>query len=233
MILEQKDMQTELGSYIGKLLRNSFGKGPGSIFVSVDNFIITVYLRNFISPSETILMGQNQETLIQETRDKLMQSLIPEIRAYVQILTGMDIQEFYYDWALHNKSGLFVCICDESANSEDSMVSKFEGKELIHEEIKRISIEAQKNPEEVNSYLLNPRTLIVIRNGILVRIEKELIRLGLHETLRIAKRNLEKGLLHNNSRFEEILKTKVQDIFVDWDFNLDKSTIVLILKPTE
>ncbi|MEH7128397.1 Na-translocating system protein MpsC family protein, partial [Neobacillus drentensis] len=84
----------------------------------------------------------------------------------------------------------------------------------------------------VLSYLLNERTLVVIRNGILVPIEKELIRLGNFEALRLAKRNLEKRLLHNSGNFESILQTKVNDIFVDWDFYRDKSVIVLILSPT-
>lgn len=230
--VEQSKIQTELGSYIGRLLRDSFGRGPGSVFVTLDNFIITVYLKNFLSPTESILMVQNQESLVQQTRDKLMQTLISEIKAYVKILAGMEIEEFYYDWAIHNKSGLFVCICSNEENKEDSLVNQYNGQSSIHDEINSVSIQAQKEPEEIISYLLNERTLIVIRNGILVRIEKELIRLGLSEDLRIAKRNLEKSLLHNNGRFENILNTKVIDIFVDWDFNLDKSVIVLILKPT-
>lgn len=230
--MEYSKLQTELGSYVGKLLRDSFGRGPGSVFVSIDNFVITIYLRNFLSPTENILMSQQQEILLQQTRDKLMETLIPEIKAYVKILANMEIQEFYYDWALHNKSGLFVCICSNQTEYEASMKNEYEGKAEIHREIASISIQAQKEPDETLSYLLNPRTLIVIRNGILVRIEKELIRMGLGESLRIAKRNLEKSLLHTTNRFEAILNTKVIDIFVDWDFNLDKSAIVLILTPT-
>jgi uncharacterized protein YbcI len=226
-------LQADLGSYIGKLLRDSFGRGPGSVFVSIDQTIVTVYLRNFLSPTEQILMTQQQEILIQQTRDKLMQSLIPEIKAYVRIYARMDINEFYYDWSLHNKTGLFVCVCsNEQINNEEPIGNDYNGKEEIHDEINKISIEAEKLPEKVSSTLLNDRTLMVIRGGILVRIEKEFIRMGLSESLRIAKRTLEKNLLHNTSRFESILNCKVSDIFVDWDFNLDKSAIVLILNPT-
>ena len=231
----EQGLQADLGSYIGKLLRDSFGRGPGSVFVSINNTTVTVYLRNFLSPTEQILMTQQQENLIQQTRDKLMETLIPEIKAYVKIYARMDINEFYYDWSLHNKTGLFVCVCsneDEEIKNDKPLGSDYNGKEEIHDEINKISIEAEKLPEKVSSTHLNERTLIVIRDGILVRIEKELIRMGLSESLRIAKRNLEKGLLHNTSRFESILNCKVSDIFVDWDFNLDKSAIVLILNPT-
>jgi uncharacterized protein YbcI len=232
--LEYKQVQTELAGYIGRTLRENFGKGPESVYVSYNHTILTVYLRNFISPTETVLLGQQQEAMIQTTRDLLMQKLIPEFKAYIKILTSMEVNEFYYDWGLHNKSGLFVCIGSTSTGIEinNEKTYNYHGQESLHQEINRISLQAEKKPEEVVSYLLNERTLVVIRNGILVPIEKELIRLGNFEILRIAKRNLEKRLLHSSSNFESILQTKVNDIFVDWDFFRDKSVIVLILSPT-
>ena len=232
--LEIKQVQTELAGFIGRTLRENFGKGPESVFVSYNHSVMTVYLRNFITPSESVLLGQQQEAMIQTTRDLLMQKLIPEFKAYIKILTSMEVNEFYYDWDLHNKSGLFVCIGSTSTEIEinNEKTCNYHGQESLHQEINRISLQAEKTPEEVVSYLLNERTLVVIRNGILVPIEKELIRLGNFEILRIAKRNLEKRLLHNSGNFESILQTKVNDIFVDWDFYRDKSVIVLILSPT-
>jgi uncharacterized protein YbcI len=230
--LNYANQQQEISSYIGKLLRDHFGKGPESVFVSINHSMITMYLRNFISPMETVLMAKDEEKMVQQTRDMLMQSLIPEIKAYVKIVVGLDIQEFYYDWGLHNKSGIFVGICTELLNKEELIQEQYTGKLDIHKEIDHISFHAQKVPDEVVSTLLNPRTLIVIRNGILVSIEKELIRLGHKEILVLAKRNLEKRLLHNNNHFDSILQTKVIDIFVDWDFDLDRSVMVFILNPT-
>jgi uncharacterized protein YbcI len=234
VFLENKQVQTELAGYIGRTLRENFGKGPESVFVSYNHSVMTIYLRNFMSPSESVLLGQYQETIIQTTRDLLMQTLIPEFKAYIKILTSMEVNEFYYDWGLHNKSGLFVCIGSTltERDNENDKTYKYKGKESLHQEINKISLQAEKTPEEVHSYLLNERTLVVIRNGILVPVEKELIRLGNFESLRLAKRNLEKRLLHNCGNFESILLTKVNDIFVDWDFYRDKSVIVLILSPT-
>ncbi|MEH7303736.1 Na-translocating system protein MpsC family protein [Neobacillus drentensis] len=231
--MENKQVQTELAGFIGRTLRENFGKGPESVFVSYNHSVMTVYLRNFISPSESVLLGQQQETMVQTTRDLLMQTLIPEFKAYIKILTDMDVSEFYYDWGLHNKSGIFVCIGSTSSESDPQYEKRYHypGQDSLHQEINRISLQAEKAPEDVVSCLLNERTLVVVRNGILVPIEKELIRLGNFEALRLAKRNLEKRLLHGSGNFESILQTKVNDIFVDWDFNRDKSVIVLILSP--
>ncbi len=228
--LESKQLQMELSSYIGRALREAFGKGPESVYVSINQSFITVYLRNFISPTENVLLEQKQKQLVQSTRDILMETLIPEFKAYMKILTGLDIKEFYYDWGLHNKSGMFVCIGSDATKDENN--AEYNGRNSIHEEVRVISIQAEKEPEKIDSYFINNRTLVVIRKGILVPIEKELIRLGHSEILKLSKRNLEKRLLHNKGNFEGILQTKVADIFVDWDFQLDKSAIVLILSPT-
>ncbi|GAK02154.1 hypothetical protein JCM19037_370 [Geomicrobium sp. JCM 19037] len=103
-------------------------------------------------------------------------------------------------------------------------------KDNVHEAICRVTEEAEKQPRSVQSFFANDRTLVVFREGILVTIEKELIRTGFEEHLKITKRHLEKKLLHA-AGFEEILKRGVEDIFVDWDFQRDKSYIIFTLKP--
>ncbi|SEM75771.1 Uncharacterized protein YbcI [Mesobacillus persicus] len=228
--MDNKKIQTELASYIGRTLRENFGKGPESVFVSINQSIITVYLRNFTSPTENILLNKDQEEIVQTTRDMLMETLIPEFKAYIRVLTELDVKEFYYDWNLHNRSGMFVCI---ASSPDPNLENQFDGKAEIHDEISNVSKQAEKVPEAITSFLLNNRTLVVTRKGILVPIERELIRLGSSETLKLAKRKLEKRLLHNNENFEKILNTKIDDSFVDWDFTLDKSVIAFIISPQQ
>ncbi|MGO4111131.1 Na-translocating system protein MpsC family protein [Paenibacillus sp. YAF4_2] len=231
MILDKQAAQSEIASYVGRLLRESFGKGPQSIFVSINRPFVVLYLRNFLSPTEKILLDQGQIYTIQSTRDLLMKSLIPEIKAYLLVLAGMNIQEFYYDWGLHNQSGVMVGIEASEEYGQLHMESVYTGKEQLELEVNTISQQVEKWPGELYSCLINERTLLVIRLGILISIEKELIRIGHEESLRLAKRNLEKSHLHNNGRFQEFLNAKVIDLFVDWDFHLDKSVIVFILHP--
>jgi uncharacterized protein YbcI len=223
----------ELSSYISKILRDYFGKGPESVHVSLGKTFIIVYIRNFLSPTERVLMNQKQVESVQQTRDLVMQTLIPEIKAYIKIVTGMEIREFYYDWGLHNKSAMFTGICTDSSSIDNPIKEDFTGKEELIKEMINLSSESEKKPEEIYACQLNPRSILVIRNGILVRIEKQLIRQGMQEQLKLAKRTLEKGLLHNNNHFEGILDAKVIDIFVDWDFDLDKSVIVLVTNPSK
>lgn len=228
---QEKTVQSELASHVGRLLRESFGKGPQSVFVSIRRPFVVFYLRGLLSPTEKILLEQDQVMSIQHTRDLLMKTLIPEIKAYTSLIAGIQFQEFYYDWGLHNLTGVFVGIESGEDNLEAIKQEGYTGKEALEQEIIDISHLVQKAPEETYSCMLNDRTLLVIRNGILISIEKELIRLGFEGNLKLAKRNLEKGHFHNNNHLEPILDTKIIDAFVDWDVHLNKSVIVFVLDP--
>ncbi|WP_082593073.1 DUF2294 domain-containing protein [Paenibacillus sp. Soil766] len=228
----EKQTQYEIASHIGRLLREAFGKGPQSIYVSIHRPFIVIYLKNFLSQTEKILLQQDHSCTVQHTRSLVMESLVPEIKAYLMLFTGMNIREFYYDWGLHNYSGVFVGIATEGDSVDQSTQEWYAGKDEIHREMESISHLIQKIPDETHSYFINERTLLVIRSGILISIGKELIRLGFEESLKLAQRNLEKNHLFNNNHFQKILKSPIVDIFTDWNSHLDKSVIVFILNPS-
>ncbi len=227
--MDKREIQSEMSSYIGRLLRENFGKGPAAVFVSIEGPYVTIYLKDFLAPMERVLVNQNNTKKVEETRDHLMKELIPEIKATWKATTGVDIESIYYDWSLMNRSGMLVAVLNTEDQVEESS-TEYAQKNKVEEEVKIISKKAEKVPEIVNSFMLNDRTLIVKREGILVPIEKELIEFGNSEALRITKRHLEKRLLHHSS-FEDILNVAIEDTFVDWDFHLDHSYIVFILKP--
>ncbi|GGE29342.1 hypothetical protein GCM10011391_04850 [Pullulanibacillus camelliae] len=224
-----QENQKQMASFIGKLFRDHFGKGPESVYVSQHHHFLTIYLQNFISPTEKVLLSQGQTTTIEHTRDILMKSLIPETKAYIKYLTGTEYTHFYYDWSLDNKTGL-IAASPLDLDLTEGRSEDYEGKEALEKEIDAMSHVVQKSPESIYSFFLNPRTLVVIRRGILIRIEKELIRQGHQEILALTKRKLEKEYLHNNPRFSSILKAQIMDIFVDWNFLYDYSVIIFILK---
>lgn len=223
--------QKEIASHIGKLLRDAFGKGPQLIYASIHHPFIVIYLRNFVTPTEKILLEQGQISTVKHTRDLVMKSLIPRIKAYLFLLTGMELLELYYDWELHNHSGVFVGRQLEDPKLILESQVKYEGKEEVHRELESICERVQKRPDELSSYMINKRTLLIVRSGILLDITKELIRLGDEDNVREALHTLEKNNLQNNSRIQKILHAKIDDVFVDWDFQLDRSVMVFILRP--
>ncbi|KMJ56650.1 hypothetical protein AB685_20495 [Bacillus sp. LL01] len=224
-----KVQQSELSSGIGRILRKHFGKGPESVFVSISAPYVAIYLRNFLTPMEQLLLEEHHVVTVEETRDKMMQKLAPEMMGFIHAVTGIDVKEFYYDWSFKKGSGLLVGMGAELSNLHEY---NYQNSSLVEREISLVSEEAEKYPEVTYSHMLSNRTLVVMRKGILVKIEQELIDLGYEEALTIAKRKLEKRLLYQRKElFEDYLDAKIDDIFVNWDFTMDKSIIVFILSP--
>lgn len=228
--INKNDYEKTIAGYIGNLLRNNFGKGPKSIYVTIAGKFICIHARNFMSPFEVILQEQDQDQTIDLVRNKLFSYLLPEIKQYIEVITGNSIEEFYYDWSLHNKSVIFVGIAVDPFNHDESINREYKGKKDIEEEIDKLSYYAQKTPENTCSFELKNKTIIIIRTGILIRFEKALIRKGKENLVKSIKREMEKNYLHNSVNYERILGSKVIDGFIDWDFNLDKSVIVIIKK---
>lgn len=68
--MDQANVEKELSRYIGRILRNHFGRGPGTVFVTVADPFITVYFTNFLSPTERSLLHSEQAELRARRKNK-------------------------------------------------------------------------------------------------------------------------------------------------------------------
>jgi uncharacterized protein YbcI len=227
--MEVTILEKEISGYIGKLLRENFGRGPGNVFCTISKPIVSIYITNFLSPMENTLLTNQQSVYVQKTRDLMMETLEEEIKSYIELNTKDKIKEFYYDWNLDEKTGMLLFIFEKD---QPYNFDAYDNKNLVEQETIELSMEIQKAPDETYSKLLNERTLIIVRHGILISLEKEFIHLGFLETLKIAKRKLEKKVIsQHQSQYERYLNAKITDYFVDWNFDKDKSYTLFILKP--
>ncbi|MEC5424407.1 Na-translocating system protein MpsC family protein [Virgibacillus sp. C22-A2] len=228
--MDKKTVESAIASSTGRLLRDNFGKGPGSIYVTVVKPFITIYLKSFLAPMERVLLNQDNTLRVQETRDILMNELLPEIKLIFSSETGTKVSRVFYDWSLENKTGMIFAEMDSIENETDEEFLSYQAKDEVHNEIDRFTKKAQKSPRELRSFKLNSRTIISKREDILVRIEQELIESGFEKQLRISKRRLEKNLI-NRGFLESVLNQEIQDIFVDWDFHNDIGYVIFVLLP--
>lgn len=226
----EKTIHTEIGSYISTLLRDHFGKGPTSVFVTVKPPFIAIRLRGFLAPTEKILIKQQEHRRVLETRDLLMNQLIRKIKLELWKIGEIDIEDVYADWNLDDQTGMILAVLSDKTPAEDFEWDSDIQVESIREEVKEASRKAQKTPESTELYWLNRRTLLIERSGIFVEIEKELILGGFIEELKLVKRPLERRLILQ-TRIESILKQPIQEVFLDWNFDTDKGYIVLLLEP--
>ncbi|WP_455660827.1 Na-translocating system protein MpsC family protein [Pradoshia sp.] len=225
--MDKISAEKEISSYIGGLLRENFGRGPGHVLATLAYPFLAIHLSNFLSPMEKSLMANNKSIYVHKTRDLMMETLMKDINSHIELTLNLKVCEFFYDWNLECLTGMFIIRLE--GNQCD--VIPYQNKEKVEEEMIKVSSIAQKAPEVIYSRMLNKRQLILVRKGILIRIEKEFINLGFKENLMIAKRNLEKRLLKERRiHFEEHLNRKIIDEFTFWDFKEDSSYIILILE---
>ncbi|WP_261133531.1 DUF2294 domain-containing protein [Bacillus sp. Marseille-Q3570] len=224
--LDINEKQSEISSYVGKVLRDNFGKGPGSVYVSIADPFVVIYVKDFLSPMERVLYSGNQQKTVEKTRSFLMDTISAEIRAYIKLITKLEIESLYYDWSLENQSGVFLGVGSDPIDGD----AAYSGKSEVHDAVVRMSKKVEKEPAAIRSTRINSRTLIVVRDGILVEIEKQLIRDGQEEALRNAKGKLEKGML-NLDQINSHIEGEISEVFIDWDFDIDRSFLVMILTP--
>lgn len=225
--MNKLSVEKEISSYIGRLLRENFGRGPGHVLATWSHPFLSVHLSNFLSPMEKSLMANNKSIYVHKTRDLMMETLMKDITSYIELTLNQTVSEFNYDWNLDHMTGMFII----RMKGHDCEIVPYPNKEKVEEVMIEVSAIAQKKPESIYSHLLNKRQLILVRKGILINIEKEFIKLGFKENLMIAKRNLEKRLLKERRRdFEAHLNKKVIDEFTFWNFERDSSYIIFILE---
>ncbi|WNS42940.1 Na-translocating system protein MpsC family protein [Paenibacillus sp. MMS20-IR301] len=219
--MSNTELASQLSSFTGRLLRERFGKGPESIHASIGEQCIALHIRNFIGPVERFLLSKEEEQAFRYTRELLMKSLLPELSAYLKDNMAIEVGELFYDWGIHNASGMIVALI-----KNDSVVTdNYAGREEVHSQINEVSSKVQKEPVFTDSWWLGPRILIIKREGILIPLEKELIGLGYENTLKTTKRKMEKRYLEDTTTIAPMLGKELSDIYVDWDFDKDTSVI--------
>ncbi|TDL31358.1 DUF2294 family protein [Jeotgalibacillus sp. S-D1] len=222
----ETETYSEMVSYVGKLLRDHFGKGPTSIYITLKKPFITIYLREFVAPMERVLIERNEIKRVEETRDLMMEELLPNMRSSLCKIAQVKIDKLYYNWSLENQSGIIFGIMNEEDQTEPPWPDHID-KEAFRKEVDLLTKKGQKTPEGTTLYWLSERTILAKRKGIFVRIEKELIKSGYTEELKLTKRPMEKQLVRE-ANLEPIIGKHIQDVFVDWDFDEDIGYIVFV-----
>lgn len=227
---QERTIQNEVSSFISSFFRQHFGKGPTSVYVTFEFPFIVIHLRGFLTPMEENLMNQNESKRVMGTRLLMMGDMEKEIVRNLKDITGIEIKELYADWDIEAKTGVIWGVMESDVEEEAVEWPEHLSKENFVEKINRASQRAEKVPEHTGAYWLNDRTVLVRRVGILMAIEKELIKNGFVEELKISKRPLEQRVL-KEVEIESALSCKVNEVFLDWNFEKDLGYLIFILEP--
>lgn len=226
---KERSIETEVGGFISTLLRKHFGKGPTSIYVTVNPPYISIHFRGFSTTMEKILLKQDEWKRVLETRNLLVDELKPIIRQQLKELGGWTIEKFYVEWNLQIETGTFLLVLEDSSLSKEFPWQSDSQKNEFETVLQQIGATLQRDPCQTASYWLNERTLLIKWTGVLTGIEKALIADGYSGILKYTKWFHERSVLEK-AGFETVFRRRVQEIFQDWDFDLDTGYIILVLE---
>lgn len=100
--------QKDIASYVGRLLRDSFGRGPQAAYVTLGETHAIIFLREFMSSIEEHLLEDKGPEAVHELRESMMKTIIPEVKRYVESTTGIELNELFYDWNMDRRSGVIL-----------------------------------------------------------------------------------------------------------------------------
>jgi uncharacterized protein YbcI len=119
-----------LSSTFSKLLKRRFGKGPEACNVFIKGNRFYVYMRNFITPAEVVLMNQGQLELAHNFRSAVINSVTQEFIPEVLKTLGIPFDYFLHDWNYDKNTGILL-LEQAQSNHEEKIDNNFQNS-LFH-----------------------------------------------------------------------------------------------------
>lgn len=221
--------RTAIENYIALVAEEHFGIASVPVKVAVEPPFVLIHFSRFLLPTEEILLKQKKTQRLMETRDLLMEGLKTDLKEELEKILKQRIVEIYADWNLDKETGMLIAVMEGNESSATVLWPEDASKQALREQVIQLSKQTEKEPEELEIYKVDENAILIERTGTMVDIEKELVKNGAAKELRLAKRPLDHRLLPSLNA-EAILDQEISELFVDWDFDKDKSYIILVLK---
>ena len=222
MIATQDDLHA-LSSSFSKLLKRGFGKGPETCFAVFKGKKLYVYIRNFMTPAEEILLANHQENLTVEFRTTVISSLSKELLQESSKLLGVQFQSFYQDWNYDTNSGLLLLV---STDFKQEIKLEEKVAEGVSKLIRTIGSSYHKMPTVLRTVPSPSNFFAVESKEVLLPLESLIYERGQTDLLYTHARKIKRGYWENKGLFEGEFNRSIEDIFILWDYIGNKKYIV-------
>ncbi|WP_249900223.1 Na-translocating system protein MpsC family protein [Paenibacillus sp. PK3_47] len=218
----------KIESVIKEIFAASFGDKPEDVHVILENRCLIIRLERFMGKIMENLVVTKDNDALRSTSELIMDYLLPDFMKELKTFSDIEFDSFYYDWDDNNLSGVIVGLIKD--NNYRLNEDYYPGKDEVHFQISKITYEVEKVPDSTFSFWADNNTLVVVREGLLIEIEKYLVKLDGEGALRKAKRALEKTRIIEEGNIPIILGRRLVGIYLDWMFEMDKSVIVYVFE---
>ncbi|MDT8860892.1 DUF2294 domain-containing protein [Alkalihalobacillus sp. MEB130] len=230
MLKESSQQQelTYLSSYISKVMKRNFGKGPELCTVFLENNLILVKFQNFITPAEEVLYKKNELQLALQFRAALISAIIEEVKPEIETLTNLQLTKPLYDWNYEKNVGVIMF---ETTNVTDKYFPTNTSCDIsLIEKVKKVSGKVHKSPANVALLTKKSNVFILECYDVLIKVESLLFENKYDHLLLERAQEIRKNFELYHQEFELVLDQKISELFITWDYENNKSYIMIFGK---
>jgi len=223
--MDPKNVQI-LEEYSNTLCKSQFGKNPESIEIRSNERSIVFFYKGLTEERDERLPKDPDERYT-HIYILLEQFIFPSLRPKIEKLTGKKTEFSFIDWKIETDTAAISILFKpgEQEYEEDLYVGKAE----IHRVVEAVTDKVQKAPVSIESFWLDKHLLLIIRTGLLITLEKKLVKKGFNSQLRVAKREVELDGFIGELPIIDLLHRKLDTAYLDWAFEDDISLLTLDL----
>lgn len=185
-----------------------------------------IYVKNFITPAEEILVRKGNSFLATEFRTTIIESLSEEILQETSGVLETNFDTIYQDWDYDRNTGILLLI--NKSNDVDQEVDESVGDNLF-KLIRVVASKLHKLPTGCRIVKFSYSACAVESKGVILPLEYPLSEKKYSEALYFHNREVKKGYLEHKYLFEEFFNRSILDLFIIWDYKENKNYIIFSL----
>ncbi|MCM3117292.1 DUF2294 domain-containing protein [Neobacillus sp. MER 74] len=214
-----------LSSTFSKLLKRRFGKGPETCTMMSKGNRLYIYMRNFITPAEEVLLENDQLMLVHNFRSAVINAVINEFKHEVSKVFGGGIDHFFHDWNYDSNTGIILL---ENVPSSDEVKMEEDFEKTLFNLIDFVGTRYHKRPVGLKVVKFTQNICAIEARDVLLQLESLAYEQGNLDLLLHQAREIKSGYLKNKSIFEDLFNRIIEDIFIVWDYEKNRNYLIFV-----
>jgi len=214
-----------LSSTFSKLLKRRFGKGPETCNMMSKGNRLYIYIRNYITPAEEVLLENNEVNLVHNFRSTVINAVIKEFIPEVSKVFGESIDYFFHDWNYHSNTGLILL---ENVPSKDEVKIDRDFERTLFHLIDEVGTRYHKRPASLEIVKFTQNICAIETKDVLLPLESLAYEKGNLDMLLHQARGIKSGYLKKKSLFEDLFNRTIEDIFIVWDYQRNRNYLIFV-----
>ncbi|QDH23037.1 Na-translocating system protein MpsC family protein [Saccharibacillus brassicae] len=217
---------TSLETYSDLLCKSQFGKPPESTEIYSNERCVVFLLHGLIDARDSRLPDDPDERYT-HIHILLDQFIYPSLKPKIEASSDKKVSNVFIDWKSGTNTAMIAVFFHPviEAMPEDL----YAGKADLHQQVDLVTSSVQKPPLGIESFRMDGRFVMILRYGLMISLEKRLVKKGFNNQLRVTKREVELDSFLEQLPIEKLLSRKLKAAYLDWAFEDDISLLMLEL----